>query len=193
VIRLERQPLTPDVFDEQWRRVDVPPAWTADEARLEYVLRDLAPDASVLDVGCGIGGFLPELLQQRPGLRLTGLDVSPWAIEQMRRRAPAITWVEGDAAALPFPDGAFTMVVAADLLEVVPDPRAVVAEMARVTVSRRNGILKIISATPRRAERYENGPWTFEEGDIESMLTQHCHTVGVRWTSTRRFYTGRRT
>jgi SAM-dependent methyltransferase len=192
VIHLERQPPTPDVFDAQWQRRDVPSAWTPDEARLEDVLRDLPPDASVLDVGCGIGGFLPELLRRRTGLQLTGLDFSPWAIEEMRRRAPAITWVEGDASALPFPDGAFTMVVAADVLEVVADPRAVVAEMARVTVAGRNGILKIVSAPPPRAERYGNGVWALEDGDIESMLMDHCYMVGVRWTSTRRFYTGRR-
>ena len=52
-----------------------------------------------------------------------------WRRGAGRRPRPA---VNGDALALPFADGAFDRVIAAEVLEHVPDDRAAMAELARV-------------------------------------------------------------
>jgi ubiquinone/menaquinone biosynthesis C-methylase UbiE len=45
-----------------------------------------------------------------------------------------ITWHEGDAALLPFPDAAFDVVVSKQVLQFIPDKAAALREMRRVLV-----------------------------------------------------------
>jgi ubiquinone/menaquinone biosynthesis C-methylase UbiE len=63
------------------------------------------PPARTLDVACGTG-FLTRFL---PG-EVVGLDQSEAMLEEARRQAPQATYVQGDALALPFEDGAFERV-----------------------------------------------------------------------------------
>lgn len=86
---------------------------------------------AVLDIGCG-AGFLANDLAAR-GHRVTGLDAAPDALDVARRHdaTHTVTYVEGDALALPFPDASFDVVCAMDFLEHVTDPAAVIAEAAR--------------------------------------------------------------
>ncbi|MEM8960894.1 MAG: class I SAM-dependent methyltransferase [Acidobacteriota bacterium] len=70
-------------------------------------------DASsrVLDIGCAKGFFLHDLRQAIPGIDVTGVDVSPYAIDQGKdeiRHRLAVA----DATHLPFADDAFDLVVA---------------------------------------------------------------------------------
>ncbi|NUT53982.1 MAG: class I SAM-dependent methyltransferase [Saccharothrix sp.] len=87
----------------------------------------------VLEVAIGTGLNLPHY---PPGVRLTGLDLSPAMLDLARARAAElgldVTLREGDAQALPFPDAAFDTVVCTLGLCGVPDDRAAVAEMHRV-------------------------------------------------------------
>ena len=64
----------------------------------------------VLDVGCGKGYLLYELAQVVPGLQLTGIDVSSYAVANAKPEVQAQLRV-GDAAALPFGDGSFDFVI----------------------------------------------------------------------------------
>src|SRR5579884_4089314 len=44
----------------------------------------LAEDAAVLDVGCGKGFMLHDFMQLMPNLRVAGIDVSAYALENAR-------------------------------------------------------------------------------------------------------------
>jgi SAM-dependent methyltransferase len=48
-------------------------------------------DASVLDVGCGFADFADFLTARYPGVRYTGIDLTPAMIEQARARHPTLT------------------------------------------------------------------------------------------------------
>jgi SAM-dependent methyltransferase len=96
------------------------------------------PGTTVLDVGCGFG--LESLRLARavtPGGSVTGVDASARFVAEAQRRAAAegltVTFVEGDAADLPFPDDAFDVTRAERVLVYLPDPDAALAEMVRVT------------------------------------------------------------
>jgi 2-polyprenyl-3-methyl-5-hydroxy-6-metoxy-1,4-benzoquinol methylase len=101
---------------------------------LDELLARAAP-RSILDIGCG-EGILTEQWAVRLGQgRVVGLDLDDpkLSAEWAGRRRPNLEFVTGDAAAgLPYADGEFELVAATEVLEHVPTPERVVAEMARV-------------------------------------------------------------
>jgi 2-polyprenyl-6-hydroxyphenyl methylase/3-demethylubiquinone-9 3-methyltransferase len=121
---------------ERWYAADDDPvALLRAEARLRnpWVAEQVGAAAcSVLDVGCG-GGFLSNHLASL-GHRVTGLDASDEALQVASRHdaSRSVTYRQGDALALPFPDATFDVVCAMDFLEHVEDPARAVAEAARV-------------------------------------------------------------
>ncbi len=102
------------------------------------------PGERLLDLGCGEGRHSFEGL--RRGAVVTALDrdhhqaqvTAAWVAalaEQDKATAEAGGCghtVVGDALSLPFPDGCFDRVIAAEVLEHLPDDRAALAELARV-------------------------------------------------------------
>lgn len=104
-------------------------------ARLAREVREFVQprgDERALDVGTGAGALA---LAFAPAVReVVGLDPVPELIELARARAlPNTEFVEGDGAALPFPDGAFDLTGTLRTLHHVGRPDSVVAELARVT------------------------------------------------------------
>ena len=96
-------------------------------------LLDLLPVAPrrVLEVGCGEGGQLRKIADRAPHADLFGFDLpSEDLAERWEGLDAAMT--TGSAEALPFPDRSFDLVLALEVLEHVPDPAAVLSEIARV-------------------------------------------------------------
>jgi 2-polyprenyl-3-methyl-5-hydroxy-6-metoxy-1,4-benzoquinol methylase len=89
---------------------------------------------SIIDIGCG-EGVLTEMWADRiPDGRVVGIDLEdPKLKEQWERRSrPNLEFRAGFGHELPFGDGEFEAAAAMEVLEHVPDPAAVLAEMARV-------------------------------------------------------------
>jgi ubiquinone/menaquinone biosynthesis C-methylase UbiE len=95
----------------------------------------------VIDMGCGTGNLLFEAARRWPGARLVGLDGSDGMLDVARRRAAAlpeslrarVSYVTSDAAAVPFPDASFDLVITGFMLQQVPDRPAAMAELYRIT------------------------------------------------------------
>jgi ubiquinone/menaquinone biosynthesis C-methylase UbiE len=84
----------------------------------------------VLDVGCGEGHHMQSIADARPKAVLNGIDVAdPAWLAQWHPKGGVAS---SDAAALPFASEAFDLVLALEVLEHVTEPRAVLAEIARV-------------------------------------------------------------
>ncbi|WP_428263011.1 class I SAM-dependent methyltransferase [Haliangium sp.] len=86
-------------------------------------------DRRVLEVGCGTG-----LILARVGTfaaEAVGVDLSRGMLTRARERG--LTVVQGSATALPFADACFDVTCSFKVLPHVPDIRAALAEMARVT------------------------------------------------------------
>lgn len=93
----------------------------------------------LLDVGCSTGDFAGEM-GRRPGWAALGIDISKAAVSY----AHGQVGVEGAVAVLnsaPFADGSFDAITMWNVFEHVYDPRAAIAEAARLL--RPGGVLVI--------------------------------------------------
>jgi len=89
-----------------------------------------------LDVGCGTGALSEAILATQRPERLLGVDASEGFIETAREQQEfAGAWFEiGDATALPASDGEFDAAVSGLVLNFVPAPARMAAEMRRAVV-----------------------------------------------------------
>jgi ubiquinone/menaquinone biosynthesis C-methylase UbiE len=168
------------------------PAWIAMSRAGSDRYRDLVntpafmsllPDLDgcrVLDVGCG-EGHNTRLLRSS-GADVTAFDVSPTFVRASRDADASIDHLVADATAIPFVDGTFDVVTAFMSVMDMPDPGAVLAEMARVV--RRGGCVQFsithpASSTPEREwiRSPDGAKWLlatggyFDEGPITESWT----------------------
>jgi len=89
-----------------------------------------APGRQTLEVGCGEGRVARDLAAR--GHRVVGLDASPTLLRHATAAHPGGRYVRADAAALPFGDAEFDLVVAYNSLMDVEDMPGSVREAGRV-------------------------------------------------------------
>ena len=87
-------------YDGRWRKV-------AEAMAAHYKLK---PGSSILDVGCGKGFLLYEFTQVVPGIKVAGVDISEYAIQNAHPPVKPFLKV-ANATKLPFPDKSFDFVV----------------------------------------------------------------------------------
>jgi len=105
-----------------------------------FSLGRLRPGERVLDLGSGAGtDSLVAAQMVGPGGTVTGIDMTP---EMLAKAAAAaaeagldnLSFVEGEAERLPFPDGSFDVVISNGVIDLIPDKDAVFSELYRVLV-----------------------------------------------------------
>ena len=119
-------------LDRRWRRLTA-----------RSVVR---PGDDVLDACCGTGDL--AVAAARAGGRVTGLDFSAAMLERARRKAPLLTWIEGDLLALPFADESFDAATVGFGVRNVEDLPRAIAELRRVL--RPGGRLAVLEITRPR-------------------------------------------
>jgi SAM-dependent methyltransferase len=176
------------VIQAMWSSAVVAKIYDTQQAVLRRLLRvlqpptewlNISPGGVVLDVGCGpasITGSLARAVGEN-GLVL-GVDLS----EAMLARAvhgewgPQVGFLRADAQRLPLRDETVDAVVSIAVLQLIPDPAAALAEMARVL--RPGGRLAVMVPTAARAARLwravpNGGAYVFGEDEIGDILEDH--------------------
>jgi ubiquinone/menaquinone biosynthesis C-methylase UbiE len=141
--------------------------------RLTIIAEHLQPGWRILDAGCGSGDYVEAL--GRRGYDVRGIEYSSQKVATWHSRHPADTRVQqGDIARLPFADECFDAAILNEVLEHVPDERAVLAELARVL--RWRGILIVFSPSRR---------YPFETHGLDAWGDGHrirpIRTFGIPW------------
>jgi SAM-dependent methyltransferase len=110
-------------YDGRWRSV------AADLVK-HYGIK---PGDKILDVGCGKGFLLYEFTQEVPGVEVTGIDISEYAIENSKKEIRG-NLQTGNAISLPFPDDTFDFIISITTLHnlYVYDLRQAISEIERV-------------------------------------------------------------
>jgi SAM-dependent methyltransferase len=110
----------------------------------------VGPGTRVLDAGCGAGGA--SVLAAGRGAHVNGLDAAEALLAIARARVPDADFRAGDLDALPYADGTFDAVIAADVLPYVADPLATLRELRRVCAPEGRIVLAIWGA-PEECEQ----------------------------------------
>jgi SAM-dependent methyltransferase len=108
-------------------------------------LAALTGDETIVDVGCGNGGYLRALLRRRHRGLAVGMDFSAGMLASARAAIGPEVWVplvQGDAAGLPFASGSVGVALAMHMLYHVPDRVQALAELRRVVGS--DGVVLIV-------------------------------------------------
>lgn len=92
--------------------------------------------ACVLDVGCGGGGNLYQLLRLGyEASNISGIDILPANVEVARRTYPNMRFVVGDASRMEFADASFDLLCESTMFATIPDDTlaaSIASEMVRV-------------------------------------------------------------
>jgi ubiquinone/menaquinone biosynthesis C-methylase UbiE len=144
---MDRNPQAKQMADESMIRnlaAQADAIWPQEEP----IIRSHAlPDAPrILDVGTGTGEISLRLAKIFPRATILGIDIIESHLEIARRRSvelgDRITFAVADAFELPYADASFDLVVCRHVLQAVPTPERVLAELVRVL--RPGGVLHLI-------------------------------------------------
>jgi ubiquinone/menaquinone biosynthesis C-methylase UbiE len=169
----ERNPQAREMADESMVRnlaAQAEAIWPQEEP----LVRRHAPH-DVLDVGCGTGEFSSRVAALFPRASVTGVDLLESHLELARQRyrgfGDRLRFQQADAFELPFEKGSFDLVACRHMLQAVPEPERVLAEMVRVT--RPGGVVHLI---PEDYEMIFAAPARL---DIASFWTQGPRRYGA--------------
>jgi ubiquinone/menaquinone biosynthesis C-methylase UbiE len=102
---------------------------------------------TILDIGCGTGEITSRLATLFPAATAIGIDIIEAHLALARDRYAAfgdrLRFATGDAFELAYPNAAFDLSVCRHVLQAVPEPERILAEMVRVT--RPGGTIHILA------------------------------------------------
>lgn len=101
----------------------------------------LAPDAQVLDVGCGTGD-LSIAIFEKTAARVIGLDFCRPMLDLAKQKASGLALIEGDGMRLPFADATFDALTAGFVVRNLSDVEVGLREFRRVLKPR--GVVAIL-------------------------------------------------
>ncbi len=104
---------------------------------------DTSKPLKILEIGCGPGALAGALRRFYPNADITAVDRDSEFIRFAKEHEPGITFVEGDATALPFADNTFDVTISNTVSEHI-EPSAFYNEQRRVL--KPNGICLVLSS-----------------------------------------------
>lgn len=113
----------------------------------------VTPGKRFFDAGCGSGGA--SVIATRRGAVVTGLDATPELVEIAQARMPESEFHVGELEDLPYEDGRFDVIFAANAVQFTYDPAKTLSEFKRVLAPQGRAVVAVFTSIER------NGVGTF--------------------------------
>lgn len=130
----------------------------------------------VLDIGCGKGRYLRNLMKEFPDNQYYAVDLSSKVMEYFDD-LDVTEKVQGNLTSIPYEDNKFDVVYACEALEHAVDIRSAVRELCRVTKS--GGTIAILDKNKDKIGCFEIEEWEqwFDENELKEELLKYCADV----------------
>ncbi|HTC12495.1 MAG TPA: methyltransferase domain-containing protein [Acetobacteraceae bacterium] len=163
---------------------------------------EAGPRATVLDVACGPGIVMVGIAAKAKDV--VGFDLTPEMLRQAQERCAKagrsnVTFQQGSATALPFPDGSFDGVVTRLSVHHFDAPKAVLAELARVAKPGAQLVLAdVVSSADARESELHNAIEILRDpshvrmlpvSELRALITDAGFVIETEstWDQTRKF------
>jgi SAM-dependent methyltransferase len=151
--------------------------WSRQLSPLLADLAEVAAGQRVLDVGCGPGSLIGELVARVGAENLAAIDPSPPFVEAARARYPGVDVRLGSAELLPFHARTFDAALAQLVVHFMRDPVAGIREMARVA---KHGGVVAACVWDFGGDRGPLGPFWPAAREIRPDVDDESHRAGAR-------------
>lgn len=134
--------------------------------------------AKILDVGCGKGRYIKNLLEEVPDCTYFGVDISTRVMDALK--GYPVECREGTLTHIPYEDKPFAVTYTCEALEHAVDFESAIREIARVTQS--GGYIIVIDKNDGNYGMLEIGEWEHwpNEDRLKELMEKYCRTVEVR-------------
>jgi SAM-dependent methyltransferase len=132
---------------------------------------------NTLEVGCGDGALLCELHRRDFGGTLSGVEITQAAVDIAAQREEISSVELYDGLHLPAEDGAYELGVLSHVLEHVPDPAALLAEVARAC---RAVVVEVPLETNWSARRAGKREHAAEVGHLQRLDRSAVREIAAR-------------
>lgn len=147
------------------------------DGRYRFIKNNLAAGPSVLDVGCGKGRYLKNLLTDFPEKNFTGADLS----SEILKHVPfSVTCVKSGLLSIPIYDKTFDTVICVEAFSHALDCPLALKELARLVS--KNGNLLMIDKRRAKLGQLKIAPW--EQWFDEQELGKSLEALGFHVTVT---------
>ncbi len=146
-----------------------PPVQEPADEMLRLIFNYLSPRSSVLDVGCGGGGYGPALVAA--GHQWIGLETDPRCIQLLQQRGLPFRKISSEMEQFPCRDEEFDEAICIEVLEHIDDPHPFLREISRVIRKRALFSVPNIEVIPHFKD-WESVPWHLLEGDHKNFFTR---------------------
>lgn len=164
---------TPEYWDKVWSNDSVGQNY---EGLFDFILEKVPYGAKVLDVGCGIGR-LAKLMRDKRDAKVTGLDFSVKACEQLAREG--FETIVSKLPKIPQPDNTFDVVIATEVLEHLDHPEKTLKQM--VLVLKTGGVIMCSvpnnTLLPHKELEHQQ---VFDEKRLFNMLSMFSSEVEIK-------------
>ena len=129
----------------------------------------LSGDSSILDIGCAKGFLIHDFLEEIPGIKVAGLDISSYALEQAIELSKPYVYM-GNAKELPFSNDSFELIVSINSLHNILDTTEVIEALREIErVSSKYKYIKV-GAYHNKLEKSRLDKWA-----VVATTYLHCN------------------
>lgn len=132
----------------------------------------------ILDVGCGKGRYLRNLLEDIDSRRYYAVDISENVLKNLSEIK--VSCAEGTLTCIPYENDKFSVTYTCEALEHAVDIESAIKEMCRVTIS--GGIIVVVDKNDGCYGELEIGQWEQwpNEENLRNIMLKYCSNVQVK-------------